>query len=1567
MSATAITATTTGSFSPTEDFRPWMAYDSATGTAITGAAGDYGLQPIWDEGLRGQGVKVGVNDTGLVMGHADFDYGKVDAGSYLITVDEAATGSNWHGTAVASVIAASANGLGQVGIAPEASLWTTGPLAISFVADALAAGVDVVNNSWGWTWGPAGLSARATMDAEFDLAALGRGGLGMSLVFAAGNARGNRDDTSLSTTTNHENVIAVAAVRIDTTVTSFSTPGEAVHVAALGQNNIMAYALDPASDWLIYASGTSFAAPFVTGVVALMYQANPGLGLRDVQDILAYSARLPASTASFGYNGSALANGGGLHYSRDYGFGLVNAHDAVRLAQTWLAGDTAAHTGNNRAYVTAAGGVADLALPADGEGAVSLSFNVAEHGDVEHVRVALDLVDTDFDDLKITLVSPDGTSSLVMDRYFNVTNGQTQTWDGVFDLASRRFWGEDSSGTWTLTIQRVQDADGSVSTGGLLRSATLVLSTDPETLNDRYVYTDEFNTLATADPTRRTLADTDGGTDTFNAAAVTAAAIVRLDLGTFSFGGGSQGTIAAGTQIELVITGDGSDTLTGNAAGNGLDGGAGNDSLAGGAGADSLTGGTGADVLSGGTGFDLYLFEGAYGLDLIDEQGDAADTDTVRYGSGIDPVTVTVSRDGFDLKLAEGGNLLTVNHHFGGAAFAIEQAEFADGTVWSDGTLRQMVNLAPTVQAALADIEILEDSPFDLSVANAFADADSLIGDSLSYAALLASGDPLPDWLTFLSFDALFGGTPDDADLGTFTIKITATDQFGASVFDLFDLSVRNVNDAPTGDVTVTGLFSLGETLWAGHTLADADGLGAVGYQWQRSSDGGAAWVDIAGATGESYLLAAADLGVRIRVVAHYIDGHGTPESVASVAGENLVVTVAGLPPVVAQSLADQWAAEGAAFSFEIPAGSFIDPDGDPLSYAAGLANGDPLPAWLTFDAAGRRFDGTPPDAAAGLLAVRVTATDPGGAGAADEFVIDIANLVTGTAGDDSLAGTALRDIVDGLDGNDTVRGGAGNDSLDGGAGTDLLDLSEATAALSFALAQGAAATVADLAAVGLGVDSYRNVEGVIGSAYNDSLAGSGGNDVLQGGAGNDSLTGDAGNDTLEGGTGNDTLNGGTGTDTASYASATAGVTVSLALATAQNTIGAGTDLLSGLENLAGSAFNDKLTGSSGNNVLEGGLGNDTLNGGTGLDTASYATAGAGVTVSLALTGAQDTFGAGVDTLAALENLAGSAHADTLIGNTAANTLEGGAGHDSLDGGSGNDLLDGGAGDDSLNGGLGLDTASYASAGAGVTVSLALAGAQDTGGAGLDTLAAIENLTGSAYADTLTGNTAANTLAGGAGHDSLSGGDGADFLEGGTGDDVLNGGNGADTASYATAGAGVTASLVLAGAQDTGGAGLDTLVAIENLTGSAYADSLTGNAAANTLLGGNGADSLDGGAGNDFLRGGAGADSLTGGLGADRFDYDALLDSLVGSPDLILDFVAAQGDKLDLSTLDANLTLAGNQAFGFVGDAAFSAAGQVRYDTGTGLVQVNVDATLGADLEIQLVGVASLAATNFVL
>lgn len=229
------------------------------------------------------------------------------------------------------------------------------------------------------------------------------------------------------------------------------------------------------------------------------------------------------------------------------------------------------------------------------------------------------------------------------------------------------------------------------------------------------------------------------------------------------------------------------------------------------------------------------------------------------------------------------------------------------------------------------------------------------------------------------------------------------------------------------------------------------------------------------------------------------------------------------------------------------------------------------------------------------------------------------------------------------------------------------------------------------------------------GGAGDDILYGFGGDDSLLGGAGHDVLAGHEGNDTLSGGTGDDYLLGGLGTDVidggagvdwAAYEDATAAVKVSLALTGWQATGGAGSDKLTGIENLYGSAFNDTLIGNAGVNYLsggagddrleggagddhlEGGLGNDTIIGGDGWDVVSYDDATQGVKVAL---GSEIGLEWGTDHIIEVEDVYGSRFNDTLSGSIGDNYIAGQDGDDLLRGGlAGNDTLDGGNGDDFL-------------------------------------------------------------------------------------------------------------------------------------------------------------------------------------------------------------------------------------------------------------------------------------------
>ena len=348
------------------------------------------------------------------------------------------------------------------------------------------------------------------------------------------------------------------------------------------------------------------------------------------------------------------------------------------------------------------------------------------------------------------------------------------------------------------------------------------------------------------------------------------------------------------------------------------------------------------------------------------------------------------------------------------------------------------------------------------------------------------------------------------------------------------------------------------------------------------------------------------------------------------------------------------------------------------------------------------------------------------------DIVVNKVAAIMGNSAANTLNGTTANNVMYGLGGNDILNGGAGNDSLDGGSGIDTMN-------------GGAGNDVFDVRNSG-----DRVVESITGNtdtvrsfitAYTLAANVEYGRIMSNTTA---ALTGNTLDNVLYAGAGNNALNGGGGTDTVSYAYGlvgTTGVTVSLALTTAQTTGGSGSDTLSSIENLTGSAYADKLTGNASDNVLDGGAGIDTMTGGDGND--SYLVREAGDLVRE--TNATESSG-GTDLVYSYlgtYSLTANVENGRIMLATAAN----------LTGNSLDNLLYAGAGNNVLTGGDGTDTVSYGLASAGVTVSLASSAAQATGGSGSDTLSSIENLKGSAFADHLTGSSGVNVLSGGAGAD----------------------------------------------------------------------------------------------------------------------------------------------------------------------------------------------------------------------
>ncbi len=585
------------------------------------------------------------------------------------------------------------------------------------------------------------------------------------------------------------------------------------------------------------------------------------------------------------------------------------------------------------------------------------------------------------------------------------------------------------------------------------------------------------------------------------------------------------------------------------------------------------------------------------------------------------------------------------------------------------------------------------------------------------------------------------------------------------------------------------------------------------------------------------------------------------------------------------------------------------------------------------------------------------------------------ANTIDGGTGNDLISGLDGNDSINGNAGNDTLIGGPGSDTLVGGAGNDvyiLCTLADGTTADTIVEAAGGgtdrvntslnsytlASEVENLNFIGYGnftgngnasanaITAGNGNDSLSGNDGNDTLVGGDGNDTLVGGAGNDSLLGGAGGDTLVGNAGDDRLDGGAITDKingsdfnfANYSTSANALTITFGSGAGVgngsviDTVsgGSGRDVLTNINMIYSGKAADRITGSTALVLeqFEGGLGNDTINGGQITDTLnqennnriSYQNSSAAVTVDLdagmASGGEED------DTLININQVRGSNYNDSIFGSDSTLTEQ-------FEGWGGNDYIDGRGG---------FDIVRYDKASAAVTVDLVAGTA--TGGAGSDTLINIEGVRGSAFGDVLTGGNVANG-------ETIDDGDGLyEGFMGNGGDDTIDGGQGYDRADYTTSTSGVSVDLE-AGSADDGLGGVDTLLNIEGVRGSAYNDTLIGSDGAefesfegregwdaidgkggidrvdyyyskaavsvnlaigsaldgygsvdalsnienvrgsrdfnDTIIGSDGDNKLDGQGGADSISGGAGNDTLIGGVGNDTLDGGAGDDELYGA------------------------------------------------------------------------------------
>ncbi|MBR1212046.1 VCBS domain-containing protein [Bradyrhizobium sp. JYMT SZCCT0180] len=445
-----------------------------------------------------------------------------------------------------------------------------------------------------------------------------------------------------------------------------------------------------------------------------------------------------------------------------------------------------------------------------------------------------------------------------------------------------------------------------------------------------------------------------------------------------------------------------------------------------------------------------------------------------------------------------------------------------------------------------------------------------------------------------------------------------------------------------------------------------------------------------------------------------------------------------------------------------------------------------------------------------------------------------------------------------------------GNDVITGNNNTRLV-YTNATSGVTVDFAAGTATGDASV-----GTDTFTGVNSVNGSAFGDTLLGSANGDVFLGLAGND----------LNNGRG--------GFDTALYAgfNTTGGVSVDMAFGVVTGNASVGTDTLRSIESVQGTNFNDtyvatgygqagalNVSDSNGNfNQFQGLAGNDTITG-NGNTQISYANASAAVNVNLTTGIATGDGSVGTDTITGgVFNVFGSNFNDTIVGTASSDNLSGQNGNDTISGGAGNDVLSGGAGADKFvfATGTGADTVTDFVLGLGKQIDLTgmngiysiadvQAHAAQVGGNtvltfGSDSIT-LQNVTAANLVASdfifgaIVGDANANTLTGSSGDDLIQGLGGNDRLQGLDGNDTLDGGSGLDRAVYSDATAGITANLA-AGTVSGAGVGSDTLLNIEGIVGSAFADTLNGAGfSGDTGIAGTpvGFHELEGGGGDDTI------------------------------------------------------------------------------------------------------------------
>ena len=422
-----------------------------------GASGeDVNITGIWNS-YKGSGVVIGIVDDGLDWNHPDistyydstldYDFCNNDG-------DPTPTSNNAHGTAAGGVAAATGNnGVGVTGAAPEASL--VGLQLISCSTTDVREGntlsherqdIDIYSNSWGPSDNGKTLSGPGPlmMAAMENDALLGRSGLGNLITWAAGNGLDDDDNSNYDGYANLRYTIAVTAVDHKGQQSYYAEPGANILVASpsngdgesITTTDIEGSGGYTGNDYTDTFGGTSSATPLVSGVLALMLEANANLTWRDVQHILVHSSRQnDALDSSWGVNGA------GLDVSHKYGYGVIDAGAAVSMAEAWS-------TVGEEISFSSGTLTVDTDIPDNDPNYISDTTSVTDAILVENVDVIVDIPHEFRGDLEIILTSPQGTQSVLSEKHDD-DNSDFSNWR----FSSVHHWDEDSRGDWTLTVE----------------------------------------------------------------------------------------------------------------------------------------------------------------------------------------------------------------------------------------------------------------------------------------------------------------------------------------------------------------------------------------------------------------------------------------------------------------------------------------------------------------------------------------------------------------------------------------------------------------------------------------------------------------------------------------------------------------------------------------------------------------------------------------------------------------------------------------------------------------------------------------------------------------------------------------------------------------------------------------------------------------------------------------------------------------------------------------------------------------------------------------------------------